>query len=53
MIQRAYFILILALAPHTCTMHTCIYTVYIPILYLFYTRALNFFTVLHLNEKYI
>ena len=53
MIQRPYFILILALVAHTYTIHTCIYTIYIPILYLFYTRILYFFTVLHFNKKYI
>ena len=52
MIQRPYFIPILALVAHTYTIHTCIYTVYIPILYLFYTRILFFFTVLHF-KKYI
>ena len=36
MIQRPYFILILALVAHTYTIHTCIYTIYIPILYLLY-----------------
>ena len=40
MIQRPYFILILALA-HTYTIHTCIYTIYILILDFFYTRILG------------
>ena len=45
--------LILVLVAHTYTIHTCIYTFYIPILNLFYTRILYFFTVLHFNKKYI
>ena len=53
MIQCPYFILILALVAHTCTIHTCIYTVYIPILYLFYTCILYFYSVLYFNQKYI
>ena len=53
MIQCPYFILILALVAHTYTIHTCIYTVYIPILYLFYTRILYFYSVLYFNQKYI
>ena len=52
-IQHRYLILILALVTHTYTIHTCIYTVYIPILYLFDTRILYFFTVLYFNKKYI
>ena len=35
------------------TIHICICTVYIPILYLFYTCILYFFTVLYFNKKYI
>ena len=53
LIQHRYLILILALVTHTYTIHTCIYTVYIPILYLFYTRILYFLTVLHFDKKYI
>ena len=53
MIQCSYFILILALATHTYTIHTCIYTVYIPIPYLFYTCILYFYSVLYFNQKYI
>ena len=53
MIQRPYFILILVLVAHTYTIYTCINTVYIPILYLFYTCILYFFTLLHFNKKYI
>ena len=53
MIQCPYFILILALVAHTYTIHTCIYTVYIPILYLFYTRILYFYSVLYFNQKHI
>ena len=53
MIERPYFILILALVGHTYTIHTCIYAVYIPIPYLFYTGILYFFTVLYFNEKYM
>ena len=53
MIQCPYFILILALIAHTYTIHTCIYTVYIPILYLFYTRILYFYSALYFNQKYI
>ena len=47
LIQHRYLILILALVTHTYTIHTCIYTVYIPILYLFDTCIPYFFTVLY------
>ena len=53
MIQHPYFILILVLVAHTYTIYTCIYTVYIPILYLFYTRILYFFTVYYTSIKNI
>ena len=36
------------------TIHAYVYTVYyLPILYLFYTCILYFFTVLHFHQKYI
>ena len=43
--------LILVLVAHTYTIHSYICTVYIPILYLFYTCILYFLTVLHFDKK--
>ena len=48
---KKHWIRDLALVTHTYIIHTFIYTVYIPILYLFYTRILYFFTVLYLNKN--
>ena len=39
MLQRPYFILILTLVAHTCTIHTYTYTIYIPIYYTYFILA--------------
>ena len=52
MIQRPYFILYISLSS-SYTIRTCICTVYIPILYLFYTRILYFYSALYFDQKYI
>ena len=47
MIQRLYFILYIS-PSSLYTIYTCICTVYIPTLYLFYTHILYFYSVLYI-----